>query len=150
MVKLDAKFYGQIRKVKDDTTVPDDEYVVFLAKDTAFASILPVYYYQCIRLGCDAEQIEAVELMIKRLELWRAENPDKVYIANGQDPEHGEGVGHLYAIDASKIRRELGWKPRQLFNDGLLATVKWYLDHRNWCEQVQAGQYNRERLGLQT
>ena len=59
------------------------------------------------------------------------------------------GHDRRYAIDASKIRRELGWKPRHLFSDGLLATVKWYLDHRSWCEQVQAGQYDRERLGLQ-
>ena len=59
------------------------------------------------------------------------------------------GHDRRYAIDASKIRRELGWKPRHLFSDGLLATVKWYLEHRSWCEQVQAGQYDRERLGLQ-
>jgi dTDP-glucose 4,6-dehydratase len=58
------------------------------------------------------------------------------------------GHDRRYAIDASKIRRELGWKPRRTFDDGLLATVKWYLDHRVWCEQVQAGRYDRERLGL--
>jgi dTDP-glucose 4,6-dehydratase len=60
------------------------------------------------------------------------------------------GHDRRYAIDASKIRRELGWKPRHGFDGGLLATVKWYLDHRSWCDQVQAGQYDRERLGLQS
>jgi hypothetical protein len=59
-MKLDAKFYGEIRKVKDDSIVPDDEYVVFLAKDNAFAEILPIYRDRCITMGCDDEQIAAV------------------------------------------------------------------------------------------
>jgi dTDP-glucose 4,6-dehydratase len=56
------------------------------------------------------------------------------------------GHDRRYAIDASKIRRELGWTPRHAFEDGLAATARWYVEHRDWCEQVQAG-YNRERLG---
>ncbi len=58
------------------------------------------------------------------------------------------GHDRRYAIDASKIRRELGWTPRHTFEDGLEATVRWYLEHRGWCEVVQAGRYDRERLGL--
>jgi dTDP-glucose 4,6-dehydratase len=57
------------------------------------------------------------------------------------------GHDRRYAIDATKIRRELGWRPVHAFEEGLRATVRWYLDHRDWCEQVQAGRYNRERLG---
>ena len=53
-----------------------------------------------------------------------------------------------YAIDASKIRRELGWEPRHTFEEGLLETARWYLEHRDWCEAVQAGRYDRRRLGL--
>jgi dTDP-glucose 4,6-dehydratase len=58
------------------------------------------------------------------------------------------GHDRRYAIDASKIRRELGWSPRHTFEDGLEATVRWYLEHRAWCEAVQGGRYDRERLGL--
>jgi dTDP-glucose 4,6-dehydratase len=58
------------------------------------------------------------------------------------------GHDRRYAIDASKIRRELGWAPKHTFETGLSDTVQWYLDHRDWCEQVQAGRYDRQRLGL--
>ena len=43
---------------------------------------------------------------------------------------------------------ELGWSPRHQFEDGLRATVQWYLEHRDWCAGVSAGRYDRERLGL--
>ncbi len=58
------------------------------------------------------------------------------------------GHDRRYAIDASKIRRELGWTPRHTFESGLHETVQWYLEHRDWCEAVQAGRYDRTRLGL--
>ena len=58
------------------------------------------------------------------------------------------GHDRRYAIDATKIRRELGWAPRHSFEDGLRETVRWYVDHRDWCEKVQAGRYDRQRLGL--
>ena len=59
-----------------------------------------------------------------------------------------------YAIDASKIRRELGWRPSHSFDAGLHETVRWYLDNRAWWERVRSGAYRRsheqsgERLGL--
>jgi dTDP-glucose 4,6-dehydratase len=58
------------------------------------------------------------------------------------------GHDRRYAIDASKVRRELGWAPRHAFEDGLHETVCWYLANRVWCEAVQSGTYGRERLGL--
>jgi dTDP-glucose 4,6-dehydratase len=58
------------------------------------------------------------------------------------------GHDRRYAIDATKIRRELGWAPRHVFEDGLASTARWYLEHRDWCEQVQQGRYDRQRLGL--
>ena len=58
------------------------------------------------------------------------------------------GHDRRYAIDATKIRRELGWAPKHTFETGLRDTVQWYVDHREWCEQIQAGRYDRQRLGL--
>jgi dTDP-glucose 4,6-dehydratase len=58
------------------------------------------------------------------------------------------GHDRRYAVDATKIRRELDWSPRHRFEDGLASTVRWYLEHREWCEAVQAGRYERQRLGL--
>ncbi|TAJ92115.1 MAG: dTDP-glucose 4,6-dehydratase [Reyranella sp.] len=53
-----------------------------------------------------------------------------------------------YAIDASKIATELGWRPRHNFESGLRDTVRWFLDNRGWWERVMSGAYRGERLGL--
>jgi len=52
-----------------------------------------------------------------------------------------------YAIDASKIERELNWVPQETFESGIRKTVQWYLDNEQWCQHVQDGSYQRERLG---
>ena len=52
-----------------------------------------------------------------------------------------------YAIDASKIQKELGWSPKETFESGIRKTVQWYLDNQVWCKHVQDGSYQRERLG---
>ncbi|HIC40081.1 MAG TPA: dTDP-glucose 4,6-dehydratase [Piscirickettsiaceae bacterium] len=58
-------------------------------------------------------------------------------------------AGHdvRYAIDATKIDKELGWTPDETFKTGIYKTVQWYLDNKVWCEHVQDGSYQRERLG---
>jgi dTDP-glucose 4,6-dehydratase len=57
------------------------------------------------------------------------------------------GHDRRYAIDASKIRDELAWQPAHDLDAGLASTVQWYLENRAWCESVQSGSYQRERLG---
>ncbi|KGR34521.1 dTDP-glucose 4,6-dehydratase [Vibrio campbellii] len=52
-----------------------------------------------------------------------------------------------YAIDASKIERELGWTPEETFETGLRKTVEWYLAHKEWWQRVLDGSYSLERLG---
>jgi dTDP-glucose 4,6-dehydratase len=53
-----------------------------------------------------------------------------------------------YAIDASKIARELGWRAEESFETGLRKTVQWYLANQRWAERVSTGAYRGERLGL--
>jgi dTDP-glucose 4,6-dehydratase len=57
------------------------------------------------------------------------------------------GHDRRYAINAEKIRRELGWRARVGFDVGVRATVRWYLDNREWCESVEAEGSQRERRG---
>ncbi len=58
------------------------------------------------------------------------------------------GHDFRYALDTSRIRRELGWAPRVALDDGLHRTVAWQLQHQAWIAAVQAGRYDGERLGL--
>ena len=53
------------------------------------------------------------------------------------------GHDHRYAIDSSKIQRELGWRPSVTFEEGLRMTVAWYLDHMDWVRHVRSGEYRR-------
>ncbi len=57
------------------------------------------------------------------------------------------GHDRRYAIDAGKIQRELGWKPKETFESGLAKTVEWYLENEEWCRRVLDGSYRGERLG---
>ncbi len=53
------------------------------------------------------------------------------------------GHDRRYAIDAGKIRGELGWRPRESFDSGLARTVRWYLEHAEWVAQVKSGEYRQ-------
>jgi dTDP-glucose 4,6-dehydratase len=53
-----------------------------------------------------------------------------------------------YAIDDTKLRGELGWRPRESLESGLRKTVRWYLENRWWWEKIRSGVYRGERLGL--
>jgi dTDP-glucose 4,6-dehydratase len=52
-----------------------------------------------------------------------------------------------YAVDDAKLRRELGWQPKETLETGLKKTVQWYLDNRGWWEKLRSGGYQGERLG---
>jgi dTDP-glucose 4,6-dehydratase len=81
-------------------------------------------------------------------------------LMNEFQPRHGgyrdlityvtDRPGHdlRYAIDSSKIERELGWKPEERFETGLRKTVRWYLDHPDWWQAIRSGKYRGERLGV--
>jgi dTDP-glucose 4,6-dehydratase len=53
-----------------------------------------------------------------------------------------------YAIDSSKIQKDLGWEPRESFDSGIRKTVQWYFDNEEWVERIEDGTYQGKRLGL--
>jgi dTDP-glucose 4,6-dehydratase len=62
----------------------------------------------------------------------------------------GDRAGHdvRYAIDATKIDKELNWTPDETFATGIRKTIGWYLENNGWCERVKDGSYQGERLGV--
>jgi dTDP-glucose 4,6-dehydratase len=58
------------------------------------------------------------------------------------------GHDRRYAIDANRIRDELGWEPSVDFTEGLTRTVDWYLENRDWWQRIRDGRYRSERLGV--
>ena len=93
--------------------------------------------------------LEVVETICDFLEELAPEKPKGV--SNYRDlitfVKDRPGHDARYAIDASKIERELGWVPEETFETGLRKTVQWYLDNRQWWERVLSGAYRLERLG---
>lgn len=58
------------------------------------------------------------------------------------------GHDHRYAIDASRIRDELGWEPSVTFEEGIALTVRWYLENPGWWGDILAARYATQRLGV--
>ena len=93
--------------------------------------------------------LEVVETICELLEELAPEKP--IDINNYRDlvtfVKDRPGHDARYAVDASKIERELGWVPEETFETGLRKTVQWYLNNRQWWERVLSGAYRLERLG---
>ena len=85
--------------------------------------------------------IEIVKTICALLDELRPKPDDTSY--SNQITQVADRPGHdrRYAIDASKIHNELGWKPAETFDSGIRITVQWYLDHPDWVANVQNGSY---------
>jgi dTDP-glucose 4,6-dehydratase len=101
-------------------------------------------------VGGDSERrnIDVVRAICRLLDEMLPENPHRPHERLIEFVTDRPGHDARYAIDASKIRRELGWRPRHDFEQGLRDTVRWFLDHKPWWERVMSGAYRGERLGL--
>lgn len=97
--------------------------------------------------NAERENIEVVRTICRLLDARRP-------LADGRARESlitfvADRPGHdrRYAIDASKIERELGWRPTVTFEQGIAQTVDWYLENQPWVERVLDGSYRLERIG---
>lgn len=96
----------------------------------------------------EKKNIEVVDTICQILDDLRPRADQKSYAELIQFVQDRPGHDIRYAIDATKIANELGWKPQETFETGIEKTVRWYLDHLEWCRRVQDGSYQGQRLGV--
>jgi len=92
--------------------------------------------------------LDLVNALCKILDELIPDSPFKPHKSLIKFVEDRPGHDRRYAIDAEKIKRELGWEPTETLDTGLRKTVRWYLDHPQWIERIMSGVYKGERLGL--
>jgi dTDP-glucose 4,6-dehydratase len=92
--------------------------------------------------------LETVQTLCQTLDELLPNSPHKPHQQLIQFVTDRPGHDLRYAIDASKIQHQLGWKPQETFETGLRKTVQWYLEHHDWWQRVRDGRYRGERLGL--
>ncbi len=94
----------------------------------------------------EKQNIEVVETICDLLEELAPDKPEGVAQYRDLITFVTDRAGHdvRYAIDASKIQRELGWMPQETFDSGIRKTVQWYLDHRVWWQHVLDGTYQHD------
>ncbi len=85
--------------------------------------------------------IEIVQLVCQLLDELKPRSDGKSYAEQITYVTDRPGHDRRYAIDASKIANELGWKPAETFETGIRKTVLWYLEHTGWVQNVQTGAY---------
>ncbi|MPW44400.1 dTDP-glucose 4,6-dehydratase [Acinetobacter guerrae] len=96
----------------------------------------------------EKQNIEVVRTICKILDELKPQANSQPYETLITFVKDRPGHDLRYAIDASKIAKELGWKPAETFETGIRKTVEWYLNNIEWCHRVQDGSYKRERLGV--
>lgn len=96
----------------------------------------------------EKQNIEVVKTICKILDELKPQANQQSYESLITFVKDRPGHDLRYAIDATKIANDLGWKPEETFETGIRKTVEWYLSNLDWCRRVQDGSYQRERLGV--
>jgi dTDP-glucose 4,6-dehydratase len=136
--------YGDGRQVRDWLYVEDHARALYLVLTQGKVG-------ETYNIGGHNEKqnIEVVETLCELLEELAPNKPAGVHHYRDLITFVTDRPGHdvRYAIDASKIERDLGWKPQETFDSGLRKTVQWYLDNSHWWQNVLSGNYRLERIG---
>lgn len=136
--------YGKGNQIRDWLYVEDHARALVLVATTANVG-------ETYNIGGYNEK-QNIEMVHTLCDLLEELHPDKpAGIANYKDlitfVKDRPGHDLRYAIDASKIERELGWKPQETLETGLRKTVIWYLKNRDWWQQVLDGEHRLDRFG---
>jgi len=98
--------------------------------------------------GNEITNIQIVETICEILDHEAPSDTGKLYKEQISFVADRPGHDFRYAIDATKIGKELGWKPKERFDTGIKKTVLWYLENQNWWERIKELKYKQERLGI--
>jgi len=137
--------YGDGKQIRDWLYV--DDHVLALMEVAINAKVGETY-----NIGGNNE-IQNIEVVRKVCSILNELVPNKL---NGMSSfselityvEDRPGHDVRYAINAQKINKDLGWEPKENFESGIQKTVEWYLDNSEWCNNIQNGSYQLERLGV--
>jgi len=100
--------------------------------------------------ACERTNLEVVHEICRMVDRLRPDLPHAPCESLVTSVKDRPGHDRRYAIDFSKIERELGWRPTETFATGLEKTVAWYLANGEWVDRIASGGYRQERLGLAT
>ncbi|MBI5559645.1 MAG: dTDP-glucose 4,6-dehydratase [Deltaproteobacteria bacterium] len=128
--------YGEGENVRDWLHVDDH----CKALDIVFQKGRPGETYN-IGANCEWKNIDLVKKICAILDLLRPDSPRRPHANLIKFVKDRPGHDLRYSIDSSRIRRELGWEPLYLFEEGLKETVRWYLDNPGWSARVRSGDY---------
>jgi len=135
--------YGDGQHVRDWIHVVDHVQAIRLV--LAEGTVGDVYL---VGANCPKTNLEVVKSIAEMVDSLRPNLPHGPCAELITMVEDRPGHDRRYAIDAGKIERELGWRPRHEFHSSLRQTVQWYLENTRWVEQVSANTGVGERLGL--
>lgn len=135
--------YGDGKQIRDWLYVEDHARALYLVATTAKVG-------ETYNIGGHNEKqnIDVVKTICTILDNIKPRADGQSYTQQITFVKDRPGHDLRYAIDASKINNELGWKPQETFESGIQKTVEWYLNNLEWCRHVQDGSYQRERLGV--
>jgi dTDP-glucose 4,6-dehydratase len=133
--------YGDGRQVRDWLHVDDHAEALLLVLGKG--RLGETY---CIGGDASKRNIEVVRLLCQHLDTYApasTSHAEKITFVADRP-----GHDFRYSIDAAKLERELGWRPRMALEAGLEDTVRWYVENRGWVQRIREGGFHSERLGL--